>query len=242
LAERLGDRRQEGIATAYLSEMYFRQGNNERALGAFEKATDLFRTIGDRRQEAMSLFGAGQALRRLGRLPEALRSVESSIALAEFLRSETLSADLRSSFFGRVRLRFEVEVDLLMELARGQPRKSFEIRAFDESERARARAVLDELAEAHADIRLGVDGNLLNLENHVLEEIRAKDAERQIALTAKPDGGTEPSISALDGEISELLAQYDLVQSEIRSKSPRFAALVKPQPVKLREIQRDLLD
>src|SRR5437660_7359819 len=39
-----------------------------------------------------------------------------------------------------------------------------------------------------------------------------------------------------------LLVQYQEVEAEIRSNSPRYAALVQPVPLSLKEIQQQVLD
>ena len=43
-------------------------------------------------------------------------------------------------------------------------------------------------------------------------------------------------------EYRDLEERYNQIQSEIRSKSPRYAALVRPQPLSLKEIQKQVLD
>ncbi len=44
------------------------------------------------------------------------------------------------------------------------------------------------------------------------------------------------------GELNQLTTEYDEVKAQIKSKSPRYAALTQPQPLSLKEIQNRLLD
>jgi CHAT domain-containing protein len=47
---------------------------------------------------------------------------------------------------------------------------------------------------------------------------------------------------AFDKEIDELTVRYSEVEAQIRVSSPRYAALTMPEPIRVAEIQRDLLD
>jgi CHAT domain-containing protein len=242
LARELRSRKEEGAALAYLTELSFLQGDYGKAFQHSQDALRLFQAIGDRRAESKALFGAALVQYQLGRVPDALASIKKSIALGEFLRSKVLNEELRTSLFGSVRPRFELAVELLMESDSRNPSQDFKAQAFEASERARARSVLDELAEAHADIRAGVAPDLLAKERSILEQIQKHETERQSlsAVDADPEG--QRKIVALETEVESLLTLRDEVLAQIKAKSPRYAALVQPQPRKLTEIQRDLLD
>jgi CHAT domain-containing protein len=111
--------------------------------------------------------------------------------------------------------------------------------AFEASERARARSLLDSLTEAGVDLRQGMDPDLVKREQ---VSKRAFDdwAERRGRLASAP--GTKADTTALAEEYRDLERRYDQVQAEIRSKSPRYAALAQPQPLGLREVQKQVLD
>ena len=47
----------------------------------------------------------------------------------------------------------------------------------------------------------------------------------------------DPEAEALAKEIRELTFQHEEVLGEIRAKSPRYAALIQPEPLSLQEIQ-----
>lgn len=93
------------------------------------------------------------------------------------------------------------------------------------------------LAEAHADIRKGVDASLLERERNLTQQLNGK-AQRQIQLLAQK--GSQDRLAELNKEISALEDEYRQVQASIRESSPAYAALTQPQPVTLKEIQQQL--
>jgi CHAT domain-containing protein len=107
------------------------------------------------------------------------------------------------------------------------------------SERARARSLLENLAEAQIDVHGGADPDLRDRERRLRRALDGK-SERLMRVLGSPGGGDEAA--RLEEEIARLTSRYDLLKAEIRSKSPRYAALTQPQPLDLAQIQRKVLD
>ena len=102
---------------------------------------------------------------------------------------------------------------------------------------ARARTLLENLIEARTDIRQGVDPELLAEENRVRRQLNQK-AEQQTRLLS---GKFSPEQAAGSRkEVELLLAQYEDVESRVRDKSPRYAALTQPSQLRLSDIQKQL--
>jgi hypothetical protein len=93
----------------------------------------------------------------------------------EAARGTIVRSDLRSSYLSTVRSYYDLYIDLL--LARGSDPASAAA-AFRVSERARARALLEGLAESAAQIRKGVDPALAERERTVQAELNAKVSYR----------------------------------------------------------------
>ncbi len=125
-----------------------------------------------------------------------------------------------------------------MRLHKQQPTIGYDVKAVQASERARARSLLETLAEANVDIRQGVDPTLLERERSVQQLIAGK-SERLTRISN--DKKLEAQKPAAEKEVNELVAQYQEVKAQIRVKSPRYAALTQPVPSNLQEIQQ-LLD
>jgi len=94
------------------------------------------------------------------------------------------------------------------------------------------------LAEAHVDIRKGIDAALLERERSLTADISAK-YNRRIRL--RGDKHTDEQIAAINQEIEKLLAEHRDVKEEIQASSPGYAALTQPQPLGAQAAQQ-LLD
>lgn len=212
-------------------------GHSAAAVETFARALELSRASRDQFQEASSLYYLAASAAAAGNLVAARTHLEHAIELAESLRGRVLSRELRASYLASVHDYYELYVDILMRSSDGSP--SLVAEAFQASERARARSLLESLAESRIDIRQGVDEDLVARELRFRELYNAK-ALREMELLEQ--GGDQAQQARLDDEMALLAAEYDRIQSQIRSRSPSFAALTQPQPSSLREIQRDVLD
>ena len=214
-------------------------GQPKEAIRDFDRALALSRVAGDRVATARAFFGLARSSIGLDDLNAARRYVEDTLAVTESLRTEVDNRDLRASYAASVYRYNEFHMDVLMRLHEAHPARGLAAAAFAASERARARSLLDSLTEAGVDLRQGLDPDLLKRE---LMAKRAFDdwAERQRRQSHAP--GAIAGAAALADEYRDLEHHYNQVQAEIRSRSPRYAALVQPQPLGLEQVQKQVLD
>ena len=90
--------------------------------------------------------------------------IERALAVAESLRIGVDDRDLRASYVASVYGYYELQVDVLARLNDVRPGSGFSAKAFEASERARARSLLESLTESGIDLRAGVDPELLRRE------------------------------------------------------------------------------
>jgi CHAT domain-containing protein/Tfp pilus assembly protein PilF len=223
----------------YIGLVYAALGQPRKALEYHSQAMPLRQAIGDRVDRRYTLLGLARAERALGNLTEARAHLEAALAIIESLRAKVVTQDLRSSYFAANQDFYESYIELLMAMQARQPSERLDAAAFEASERARARSLLDSLIEARADIRQGVDPQLLAEERAIGQRLNAKEAYRLRLLGGEH---TQEQMIAAENELKELLAKYQNVQTKIRAVSPRYAALTQPAPLTLREIQRQALD
>jgi CHAT domain-containing protein len=234
-----GHRLALATALANLGKTYDALGESEKTLGTYTEALSVWRTIGDRAGEAEALYNIAGVERKRGNLKESLTQMESVIEIVESLRTKVASQELRSSYFASVQKYYEFYIDLLMQLHKANPSQGYAAKALQASESSRARGLLEILTEANADIRQGVDPKLLDQERSLQQQLDTL-SQRQTQLLS--GNHTPEQATALEKEISALLAQYQDVQVKIRATSPRYAALTQPQPLTLAEIQQQVLD
>lgn len=234
ISRSIGSREGEAIALNNLAYVYDSTGNVDQALIQYERALPIFRLLGNRTGEALSLYGVARVMYARGNLDEALQKIETTINIVESLRANIVSTDLRASYLASYQNLYRFYVDVLMRLNQNRPGKGFDELALKASERARARSLLDTLAEARADLRAGADKALLDRESSLQKKLNAKDNERR----RSPN---DLQSAALDREIQALTEAYRDLQAEIKLKSPQYAALMKPHPLGAKDI-RALLD
>ncbi len=211
----------------------------QKALDYYGKALPIWRAVGDRNGEAAALYGMARAESDLGNLSRARELTESALAIINTIRTRVASPDLRASYFASVQDLFKLHIDLLMQLHRRQPTAGFDVAALKTYEQARARSLIDMLAEASADIRQGVDPALLARERSLQQTLNA-EAERQVRILGSPH--TEESAGAVRRRIEDLLTQLSAIEVELKAHNPRYAALTQPAPLGLAEIQTAVVD
>jgi CHAT domain-containing protein/Tfp pilus assembly protein PilF len=111
--------------------------------------------------------------------------------------------------------------------------------AFQILEQSRARTLLETLTAAQVNFQTGVDPGLLNHELSLREDINAKSDRRIRLMGEKP---SDQAVKSVEKEITDLLAQYQDIEGQIRATSPVYAALTQPQPLTAKEVQTQILD
>lgn len=238
IQQRIEDRRGQAITLDKIGELYSLLDQPEQALTNYQQALSLWASVGDHQGEALSLYGIARVQRNQGKLPAARDKIIEAIAKVESGRTTMTSHRLRMSYFASRRNFYELEIDVRMSIF-NQTRSATDLElALFASERARARNLLDVLNESHADIRQGVDPALLELERTQRTQLSEKLSQLQSLLNRKHT--TEQRTTA-EKEIDSLTRAFDQTQAEIRKRSPRYAALTQPQPLRPAQIQQ-LLD
>jgi CHAT domain-containing protein len=211
----------------------------EKGLGYCKQAQSLQHTNGDRQAEALTLKQIALAERGRGNLALSQAAIESAITNLESVRTKVVSPAYRLSFSAGSQDYYEFYIDLLMRLHKQHAGHGYDARALQASERARARSLLETLNEANADIRQGIDPALLQRERETQRRLNAT-AQAQIELQSRAH--SEEQTRAAAEEIEKLIKELQQVETEIRKMSPRYAALMQPEPLMLKEIQTEVLD
>jgi CHAT domain-containing protein/Tfp pilus assembly protein PilF len=227
--------------TNNVAERLERLGDIAERRGYFREAEDHYQRAAERLAKlepggafyAESLAGLAGVYRLEGNLQGAREYYEQAL---NALESQTTrlggSNELRASFRAKHEKIYREHVDLLLRL--NQPEIAFAV-----LERSRARTLLETLAAGHTDIHKGADPELLDKERSLQATLKAKSERRSRLLSGQQD---EEELKAVEKEISNLAAEYQDVEAQIRSSSPVYAALTQPQPLSLAEIQKQLLD
>ncbi len=233
------DPRGEALTLGDIGDIHEREGNLVEALGFYTRARMLSRGAKDPFAEVQWLYRLARVERSRENLAQARQHLVEALDSVESLRTGVESKELRSSYVASVHPYYSLYIDVLMKLDRLNPEERLSADAFHASERVRARSLLEMLTEAKVDIRQGVDVELLERERALKESLDARMALQVQKLSA---GASDEDSAAMAAEIRQLTTDLEQLQALIRSKSPRYAALTRPEPLGLEEIQREVLD
>ncbi len=213
------DRLGTALTLRHLARLDAAGGRAEAARAGFLEVLETARALEIPGLEAAAHDGlAGLALAR-GDLAAALDAAETAVALGEGLRARVPGEDLRTSFFAGLTAYHRRAVEVLMAWHRREPGSGHDERALAIAERARARTLLDALADPeHA---------AGDAERRLAE--RAEATRRDLAAAAfelyrlggEPAGGGA-EVTARQARLRELLADYK--EAAARAQAPRRRA------------------
>lgn len=239
LMRSVGNRQGEAVTLNNIGKLFDNSGEKQKALDHYTEALQIERAVSDRQGEATTLYNLARYEWDRGDLDAARRQIVTALDIVESLRRNVSIQDLRSAVFASYKDYYEFYIELLMRLHRERPSRGHDAEALEASERARARSLLELLAESNADIRQGADPLLLERERSLQGQLNLK-AERQMRLLSAPH--TEEQAVNIAKEIMALTTSLQQVEAQIKIKSPKYAALTQPQPLLLKDIQTRVLD
>jgi CHAT domain-containing protein len=239
IAANIGDQEWEVHSLNGIAMARHQLGEHEQASKDLGQALQIGDQVKSRAATSLTLFNLARVESSLDRIDHALTHIRTSLELAETLRSDVASLDLRASYLASVRERQELEIDLLMRLAERSTGTKYKGLAFDASERARARSFLDGLAETRAGITEGVSPDLLGREQSIRRSLNAK---AQQLTHIQSESGKSEEARTLRREIDTITASHREIEARIRAESPRYAGLTQPKPLSLHEVQAQVVN
>src|SRR5258707_1138571 len=186
---------------------------------------------------------------------DSLTAYRSAIKQIETIRAGSLRADeSRSTFLATTKDVYneaasEFAEMALMSSSAGAPggkgaslagkALDYAAEAFRISEEGRARSLLDMLGEVNAQITEGVPPDLLKRKQDNLES-QQQIADQLTGINLTADQKRKPT--ELEADLDKLQVEFDEIENQIRTASPRYAALTAAQPLSLTDVQQKVLD
>lgn len=182
---------------------------------------------------------------------QAVANYRESLATIETLRQGSLRADeSRTTFLASIKDVFDeaasayAAMALLENPSAGAPLsgKSLEYagESFKVNEQSRARSLLDMLSETNAAITEGVPAELLKRKQDNFD--RQQDIADILTGVNISTEEMKKKPAELDEELEKLQAEYEEIENQIRTASPRYAMLTANKPLTLAEVQQKVLD
>lgn len=233
----LGDRRGQALTLDRLGQLHAAAGAAARALDSYEQALARWTAVGDRQGQALTLYNVARVERDRNNLTEALKRIESAVGIVESLRTSLTGWQLQLNYFTTKQDFYELNVDVRMRLYDLTRSKEHLEEALYASESARARSLLELLAEARADVSKDIPPQLAE---------RERSLEQSLSVLARKLVGARNlrqarEVAALERSFDSLTNELHDLQARIRAGSKSYADLKRPLPLRLPQIQR-LLD
>ena len=235
----INDKVKETTILNQLGKIHAALGQNSTAIEHYNQALSLSQQLGYKTEEAHILYNQATLNRQQNNLTAAKTQIETAINIIESLRTQIASQQLRQSYFARNQDYYQFYIDLLMQLHQQNPNKGYDGEALHISERARARSLLELLTEATANIRSGADPKLLEQERNLQQQLNDFEHRKYQLQSGQYN---EQEIKEIKQKIDTVLAQLKQLEAQIRTTSPRYAALKYPEPLNLQQIQQQILD
>src|SRR5215510_3646303 len=187
----------------------------------------------------------------LGLREQAVANYRESLSTIETLRQGSLRADeSRTTFLATIKDVFDeaaaanAALALMTNPTPGAPLSGksldYASEAFRISEQSKARSLLDLLSETDAAITEGVPAELLKRKQDNLD--RQQDIADILTGVNVSTEELKKKPSELDEELEKLQAEFEEIENQIRTASPRYASLTANKPLTLAEVQQNVLD
>lgn len=243
LATQLGDRKLQGHALINLGGIAFEQGDFPKALDFLTRAQELNRSVKDRGGLAVTLYYLARLETQRKNLSAAKSFIQEAIELSEFTRTHAGSQEQRISYLATVDQYYRFNIDLLMRMHRENPTAGHDAEALKVSEQLRARSLLDLLTEGQAEIKRGIAPDIAQTEQQVRQALSiALENQTRLLNGNQKDPDFPIRKAQAEKEVERRTLEYQDLQIQIRSKYKGYADLQYPQPLGLKEIQKNLLD
>ncbi|MEG5028202.1 CHAT domain-containing protein [Microcoleus sp. AT8-B1] len=239
ISRHLNDKVKETTVLNQMGKIQAALGQSSTAIENYNQALSLSQQLGYKTEEAHIIYNQAILNRQQNNLTVAQTEIETAINIIENLRTQIGSQELRQSYFARNQDYYQFYIDLLMQLHLKNPDKGYDAQAFHASERARARSLLELLSEASANIRQGVDSQLLAQEQNLQQQLSDFQTRKYQIVIAK---STQEAVNEIQQKIDTILKELAQIEAKIRASSPRYAALKYPEPLNLPQIQQQVLD
>lgn len=209
-------------------------GEYKQSLDYYGRALELYKALDHKVGTSIALAGIGLAHEMRGEFEQALTRYYESIAVREEIRNSAGLEEIQLVVAGQSAEVYQLAIHLSMHLRRFR-------QAFELSERARARNLLDQLSRPRIDLRKGADPVLIDRERALF--LTLDDFENRLrAERAKPISQTNSqTVRLLDSQLKAKQQEYANLRARLRAANPETDSLRNMSPLTLSEVQR-LLD
>ena len=236
--EAIGDIRGLALALNEYGDFLLQTGQTARALDAYQRALPFSEQVGEQGILISTLYNLARANLVSDHPESALVFVQRSLKIIEDLRAKVESPDFRASYFSGVQKHYQLCTEIFMQLDQRHPGEGFAAEALLVNDRGRARLLFDLINESQTNLPDPHAKELLER----AQELRALfqiQAEYRLDSSLRRD---QEELVEVDKQLTQLRADYQEVQAQLRQQNPRLFSVQQFAPLTLQKIQNELRD
>ena len=225
------DHHGEAMALSVSAELSLEKNETDDALATYAEAAGIAGKRGFQGLVREAHEGRARVFERLGRKSEALDEYLAALDIIESQRARLSTGDLKMAFVADKAAIYEraLALQLAIESGKGGAPDSLLL-----AERARARSLLDQLAESRSALRDSLPAKLVARETAAVDELGFLAQK----LAWETD---EEEARRLQSEMGKAEEALRTVELEIQRAAPRYSELAYPAPIGLGELQSGVL-
>ena len=232
--ESAGNNRDAAQVHALIGQIYERRGAVDRARTIYLNASQIFRQVDDRINDAAVRFALGRLELNRNNYDAAESYLKDSIKTTEDIRQDLSSRVFAAAFSASVHDRYEAYIECLMRKHKQQPAKGLELQAFEASELARARSLAELLSDTQTKIVAGVDPKLAEQERMLRFAIRTK-VDQTITLLA--GDYKKEDLNTVETSLTRLREQHKRVVQQLQKQNPHYDQIKETANYSVKQIQ-----
>ena len=219
--------------------LYFKTGDKILAEKYFLEALQTNREIKSKTGEESNLYQLALLYRAENQLQKSLENISECLKLTDQLSGETANRKLKQSYLSETFTRYQLYIDLLMELNKQNPNNNYALAALQAAERSRARSMLENLSLSEAEFTKDADGETIRREKEIRVLLNSKADKLTDLLSKNAEKNETDTISF---EINELENELEEIKARLKQNSPIYSAIKNPAPFDVAEFQTNVLD
>lgn len=213
--------------------------NYEDALVNFNKALVLSQELLNQNGELITLYNLSNFEREQKNFSKALSIIEGVVKRIENTRAKFTNRNFQSTYFATNQNYYELYIDILMSLHQLNPTENYDIKAFEVSEKMRARNLLELISE-------GTTTKKDNLELNYDDFKKRDELQNQLSYLAtqviklKADSNKRDELTNIEQIFAKTKNKLELIETKISSK--RQSDKLNVGILNIKEIQEKVLD
>lgn len=223
------------MAANGLGFIYYHMGKYEDATRFFDDALQFAIEAHNISQQYSALFGGGLVLEAMGKPEQALQRYQSAATILESIRERIGAEAYVISFTAEASWIYERIVAILTQ------QKDYE-NAFNYTERAKARVLLDLLGNQRINPKGSENPQLIERERKLQAELAAIEGKISAEWAKPAHKRDSQAIENLIANLETKRQEYNELITQLQLTNPEYAALMSMNPLTLNETQAWLRD